>query len=488
MNINDNYNNNYNPSKIDNNKDNNKNNNGPSENFEIINNDEMLNINDKNSNFENSNEIILQNNKNTSKYFKDDDNSENLDINNNNKETKSDLINISNSNYNKENSIKNNIKQSEKDKPKNIEVNNIYNTTNTKTKIITNKKPKVNNAKILYRKKKVNIPNKNVSNDTSKHILKSKNIIDENSYYNSNKKSNLVFNNISAIHNKENNNINLDKSNNNSTLKLGKITIYSPKKIRSKTPIIIKNKNKKILKKKLILNNDNNVNKNNYNIKPIEFNQSLFRITKEENFDFPKVEQKLKSKTPVKTLKKKTQGLPKLKINLLEDEYNKDKINFDISNINKTIALVEQKIKNIEKSDKKYKNIYNINNKYTNNNINIRNITPIDRNKMPKKKNKFRFKKTYDDIDLRGYKDIMPQINREREEKNNINYNPVSFNRGKSNDIQLRKKKTQKTKTQNYGNENNFLFGKQKYYNEQIQKEKDGINNLRVGIRKKIEE
>ena len=238
----------------------------------------------------------------------------------------------------------------------------------------------------------------------------------------------------------------------------------------------------------MIINNQKEKEKEkDYYLKPSEFNKSQLYITKVENIDFPKSDKKYISKTPIKQLRKKTAvgKKPKLIINLMEDEYKKNKMNNDLNNINKTITLVEQKIKSIEKYDKKYKNLYNINNKYTNNNININNITPITKHKKHRKKNKLRSQKTYDEIDMKGYKDIMPQINKEREQKNNVNYNPVFFKRTKSTDIQLRKRKTKKeNKTQKYENIDNYIFGKQKYYNQ----DKENINNMRIGFKKKYEE
>ena len=265
--------------------------------------------------------------------------------------------------------------------------------------------------------------------------------------------------------------------------------IYSPKIIRSKTPI-----NKKIKKKKLIITNNNDNNKEkDYYLKPSEFNKSQLYVTKVENLDFPKSDKKYISKTPIKQLRKKTAFVkkPKLIINLMEDEYEKNKMNNDLNNINKTITLVEQKIKSIEKYDKKYKNLINSNNKYTNNNININNITPIIKPKRHKKKNKLRSQKTYDEIDIKGYKDIMPQINKEREQKNNINYNPIFLNnRTKSSEIQLKKKKAKKeNKIKRYENIDNYIFGKQKYYNDNYNnQDKENINNMRTGMRKKYEE
>ena len=165
-------------------------------------------------------------------------------------------------------------------------------------------------------------------------------------------------------------------------------------------------------------------------------------------------------------------------------------MNKDINNINKTIALVEQKIKSIEKIDKRNKNLYNINNKYTNNNINIKTNTTLANPKRHKKKNKFRTQKTVEKIDFKGYKNIMPQINKEREEKNDYNYNPIYFKRTKSSDIiQLKKKKAKKgNKTQNYENINNYIFGKQQYYNNYNNQGRGNITTMRIGMRKKFDE
>ena len=85
----------------------------------------------------------------------------------------------------------------------------------------------------------------------------------------------------------------------------------------------------------------------------------------------------------------------------------------------------------------------------------------------------------------------MPQINKEREQKNNINYNPIFLNnRTKSSEIQLKKKKAKKEKkTKRYENIDNYIFGKQKYYNDNYNnKNKENINNMRTGMRKKYEE
>ena len=443
------------------------------ENFEIINNEDLLNTSIKNNNNDNSNEIMIRNNKDISRYFKDDEKSENLNIKDFEKNAKKELLDISDTSFSKRDSVSFSINEqninNKSDTKKVMKKNIIYD----KSKNIIYKNP---NAK-LYRRKKLDL-NKNNSNNNSKIILKNKTPITQNE----NNMGNIDFNNISAIQKNEKLN-----SSNNTNSYVNKI--YSPKIIRSKTPI-----NKKIKKKKLIITNNNDNNKEkDYYLKPSEFNKSQLYVTKVENLDFPKSDKKYISKTPIKQLRKKTAFVkkPKLIINLMEDEYQKNKMNNDLNNINKTITLVEQKIKSIEKYDKKYKNLINSNNKYTNNNININNITPIIKPKRHKKKNKLRSQKTYDEIDIKGYKDIMPQINKEREQKNNINYNPIFLNnRTKSSEIQLKKKKAKKeNKNKRYENIDNYIFGKQKYYNDNYNnQDKENINNMRTGMRKKYEE
>ena len=454
------------------------------ENFEIINNEELLNEsgkNNKNINNDNSNDSILRNNKNISKYFKDDEKSENFGGDGLEKNTKNELMDFSNTSCVNENSANLNINE------KNIPKTTNYKKSFKKTIVYNKSKSKgilKKNSNIkLYKRKKLDLTNKtNDSNNNSKDIKTKPFILQDD-----NNEGNIDFNDISAIQKNENLDINTP-SNTNFNLD----RIYSPRKIRAKTQIIKKPRNKIIKRKKLIFNvNDKEKEKDN-NLKPFEFDQSQLYVTRAENLLVPKSDKKYISKTPVKLLNKKKEVNPKheLKINLREEEFQKDKMNNDINDINKTIALVEQKINSIERIDKRYKSIYNINNvnnKYTSNNINIKNISHLEKHKRHKKKNKLRTQKTFEEIDAKGYKEIMPQINREREEKNNINYNPISSNRTKSSDIQLRKKKTKKeNKAQNYENINNYVFGKQQYYNYDNHKEKGNINTMRIGTRKKI--
>ena len=70
---------------------------------------------------------------------------------------------------------------------------------------------------------------------------------------------------------------------------------------------------------------------------------------------------------------------------------------------------------------------------------------------------------------MKGYKDIMPKINKERIEQNNnvVFNNTLVLKRNKSTDISLKRKKVKKIdKTQKYQNINNYIFRKQKYLND----------------------
>ena len=106
------------------------------------------------------------------------------------------------------------------------------------------------------------------------------------------------------------------------------------------------------------------------------------------------------------------------KINLLNDEINKNRINKEINKINKIIKLIEKKIKSIEGKKNKQKN--NVNN----NSINIkirakRNLTPIAKIKKLNKK-KIKSKESFDKNNMKRNKDIeleKEQIEKERLEK-----------------------------------------------------------------------
>ena len=474
-------------SKIENNNDNNKNfnnrnkennnkenisvnNNLPNENFEIINNEDLsnesfkknINNNNNNNNYsdENSSEFILKDKRNISNYGKDDEDKEDSFINEMEKKINKKIINLTNGNYTQENnrydadSFNNNIKKN----------SDIYIKNNNK---IINNITKNINTKLLYKKRIININSKNNSKNNSNFNIKEKSYISKND---NNQKDIIDFNNISAI--KKEDNI---YSSNNTNFNLNEIN--SPKRIRAKTPLIHIPKKKNITKKNIMINNNKNINANKI-LKPTTFNQSELLITKTENFDLTTNNKIYISKTPVKKFIKKTVIIPKskVKINLLNDGYNKNRMNTEINNINKTIALVEKKIKSIERSDKKNKQKFNFNNnkfnnKY-NNNINIktiRNITPLVNSKKHTKKKNIRPPKTFDENYMKGYKDIMPKINRERIDQNNnvVFNNTLVLKKNKSTDILLKRKKIKKIdKTQKYQNINNYIFGKQKYLND----------------------
>ena len=301
--------------------------------------------------------------------------------------------------------------------------------------------------------------------------MKEKSYISKND---NNQKDIIDFNNISEI-NKEDNIF----SSNNSNFDINEI--HSPKRERNKTPLIQIPKKKIITKKNIITNNKNIIN--NEIIRPTVFNQSELLITKTANFDLTTENKKYISKTPVKKITKKTNIKPKYKEknNLIKNGYNPNRIDTEINKINKTIALVEKKIKSIERSNKKSKQKFKLNNnkstnKYNNKSNNkfniktIRNITPLVKaQKLIKKKNN-RPRKTFDENDMKGYKDIMPMINKERIENNNNNIvfnNTLVLKRNKSTDISLKRKKEKKIdKTQKYPHINNYIFGKQKYLND----------------------
>ena len=469
-NNNDNYKNFNNKNKENNNKENiSINNNLPNENFEIINNDDLYNesfkkninniSNNNNNNYsdENSSEFILKDKRNISNYGKDDEDKNDLYINEMEKKIDKKLINLTIGNY----AQKNNRYDSDSFNKNEIRLNSDININNNK-QIINNINKKTNNT-LLYKKRIININSKNNSKNNSNFNIKEKSFISKND---NNQKDIIDFNNISAIKKEDN-----LFSSNNTNFNINEIN--SPKRIRAKTPLIHIPKKKNIIKKNIIINNNKAINANEI-LKPITFNQSELSITKTENFDLIKDSKIYISKTPVKKMVKKAVIIPKskVKINLLNDGYNKNRMNTEINNINKTIALVEKKIKSIERSDKKSKQRFNFNNNKYNNNINIktiRNITPLVNKKKHVKKKNIRPQKTFDENYMKGYKDIMPKINKERIEPNNnvVFNNTLVLKRNKSTDILLKRKKVKKIdKTQKYQNINNYIFGKQKYLND----------------------
>ena len=465
-----------------------KNNIDENEIFEIINNDDI----NKSSHF-NNNEInsgILFNNKqNSDIYNRDDENHFNMNISN----TKKEIINTTKSFNSNDDSINFNI--NEKNSFINEENKKINNTEINNKKSLYTDKNNLNNNQI-YKKKKIISNNSKNSNNNSIFSSNKNNYLYKTDNYQYND-----IHNISAIKKTENNNILNDPQ-------INLREIYNPKKIRAKTPLITKAKKRKrknISKPKLIINDKIN-NNNDIKIKQPEFNKSELFITKTENFDFVKNNKIYISKTPVKKIRIKKDINPQsqTKIDFLSDEYNyNSKVNIDINNINKTIKLVEQQIKSIEKKDKKYRNKYNYDNKNANNTVNIkninniqnylvqnnRNLTPLKNYKKTKKKKKIHTQKTFNDNDMKGYAEIMTQRFKERNKKNSKDYNPYGINRNKSTDIQLRRKKIKKLeKAKNDENNNNFIFGKQKYKNNINDDNNININWQRRGMKKNKEE
>ena len=474
-NINDSYNKSfYKKSKTNINKENiNINMNLPSENFEIINNEDLCNesnVNKNNNNhyYENSSEIIFNNKRKISNYNKDDEEKDEIDINNTEKKIIKNLFNDSKIKSKKE--TLNNIEEQNS-----FEYNDKKNMSNSflKKKNQIHKESNKSIKQIKPYKKKLIDTSKKTNN---KFLLNNNSLINPKDNLKESSNINIDINNISDIKKTENVYI---TTNSNINLK----GIYSPKKIRSKTPIIYKPRNKNIPKKKILLNNNiNNINNINNDIdRTTEFDTNKLSITKTENLDIPKQKKIYISKTPVKHIfKRNTKAVKKSsnkkKNNLLYYEYNKDKMDNEINNINKTIEELEKKIKSIEKSEKKSKTKYNMINKNTNNNNNIRTIkniakiTACIKPKNQKKKKKIHTQKTFDENNMKGYKDRMPLINKKREENYYIDYIDPPFYRNKSTDIQLKKKKEKKIdntdKYAKYEHINNFIFGKQKYYNE----------------------
>ena len=470
VNINDSYNKNfYKKSKTNINKENiNINMNLPSENFEIINNEDLCNESNVNKTinnnhlYENSSEIIFNNKRKTSDYNKDDE--EKDESVNTEKKIIKNLFNDSKIKSKKESS---NIFE-EKNSFEYNENNNMPNSFLKKNNQINKNSNKSIKPIKPYKKKLIDTSKKN----NNKFLINNNSIINPTDNLNENSNINIDINNISDIKKTENLYI---ATNSNINLK----GIYSPKKIRSKTPIIYKPRNKNIPKKKILLNNNIN-NFNNDLGRTTEFDTNKLTITKTENLDIPKQKKIYISKTPVKHIFKTNKVVKKSnnkkKNNLFTYEYNKDKMDNEINNINKTIEELEKKIKSIEKSEKKSKTKYNMTSKNMNNNNNIRTIKNIGKiavsikPKNTKKKKKIHTQKTFDENDIKGYKDRMPLINKKREENNYINYIESPFNRYKSTDIQLKRKKEKKIDNTNkyakYEHINNYIFGKQNYYNE----------------------
>ena len=432
----------------------------PIETFEIINNDDLNNgqiQNNKNSISDNSSNIIIKNKQNTSNYGKDDENSNIFDNQENiNKPIKT-LINISKSKSNDINTSNFN--------EKNItENNNIINNNNNNDKIIFNnirniKIDKNKNKILLYKRKKLdsNLHNKNnnisLNNSNNSHFLS----IDKFNN-NTNNQPNFDIQNISPIRKTENKN---NQNNSNSNFE----DLFNSPKNRTKTPIIYKPRNNNI-KKNIVI-----IKKEKEYIKPTVFNQSQLHIAKTELFDIPKETKIYISKTPSKKTYKKTKIIQKPKIKLDFKDNQKDKMTININEINDTIKQIEQKIKSIEQFDKKNKIEYNIDN-ISNNNINIkpiRNVTPLEKNKRRNNKKNINNRKTFDENDAKGYADRMPLINRKREEKEKnkgLIYTVIPSNKTKSIDIKLRRKNKKIDNREKYPNINNYIFGKQKYNNQ----------------------
>ena len=189
-------------------------------------------------------------------------------------------------------------------------------------------------------------------------------------------------------------------------------------------------------------------------------NANTLSSKKTEKLDLQKEKNAFISKTPSK---KRTKVILKSNTknnnNLFNYEYNKDKIDNEINNINKAIESLEKKIKSIEKTENKNKINYDINNDINNKSIkNIREISSEIEQKKHKKKKAIHINIILAQNDMRKDNDIMP--------KDNTNTIDARLDRNKSNDIKLKRKKKKNNIIQKYEHINNFIFGKPNNYNK----------------------
>ena len=398
--------------KNDNNKNfDNKNNNINKENISI-----NTNLTNKHSEIIN-NEYLCNDSSKNNKNYKDDniikigkksDNKNDLfNMNEIKKKKNKKLINLKNRNYTQENK-RYDLNSFNNDEIKKCSIINININSNNKKVNNINKSSNIN---LINNKTKININYESYSKINSNFIIKEKVNTSKNDI---NQKNVINVTNISTI--KKNDNI---YSSNNSIFNINK-TNY-PKGKRAKTPLIyIKKKNKKIKINKIV----NNKNINKYGIlRPTKLSQSELLITNSEKFDLKKNNRIYISKTPTNKIIKKPMLISKSedKINLLNDEINKNRINKEINKINKIMKLIEKKIKSIEGRNKKNKQKNNVNN----NSINIkirakRNLTPIAKIKKLNKKKNIGSEESFDKNNMKRNKDIeleKEQIEKERLEK-----------------------------------------------------------------------
>ena len=291
-------------------------------------------------------------------------------------------------------------------------------------------------------------------------------------YSYNNKPSNNIINDNSTLYIKNNKNNEISNKNEKNIIPNNKnndedynIDDYYLNSIhKSNSPIIIRERNRRVDNRNISKDKDKNKE---------ELPQNQLNV--KNNFNNKIIPRNYISKTPLKEMQPKT--------------YEKKRI--DIDDIKITIQKVEEQIKTIEKHNLKNKKILNENKNlknYINNNIKTvrnnnkiskmegkkqRNITPLyNRRKNKKNKNNIP-NKTYDEKNIKTYKEIMPIINLYRKKKYDNDYGiNYCLNRAKTPEINLKRKIKKKPKVT-----------KNKYINDIDRL--DLPTNLREGFRSK---
>ena len=445
----------------------------------------IIENNEKNEEKENEKEKIVNKNidtekkqserptkTNNSKYFKDSsDSNEEFILGEN---TKRELLNKSHSEDSEISSIIYNVNENKSENDdeeinlhfkykKKIPIKETKKTINSEqnTKGINN----INNNKINNKNNNNNIQiniNKNNFNSTNK-----------NNIYNNNHKKNINNNNRKNYFNDINPNSKDDNFDINN--------YYSDNLYKKKSPIISRIRNRRVDYRKVMI--DKGVGTD-------ELNQKNIKNIK------PKI---YISKTPEKQIKPINKISKKIIINpndnnnnnnytatIKSQDYSKFKLNYDINDINKTIKKIEEQIKSIEKYDKQVKNTIINDNKIINNIHHIpikqinnykykpeKNLTPVHYKRKINKKDKLMSNKTFDENDIKSYKDIMMEINNERRKKNEkykvTREGKYIYIGAKTPEIKLRKKKVKKK-------------GKKKNINNNLNNFKNEENSLKKGF------
>ena len=312
-----------------------------------------------------------------------------------------------------------------------------------------------NRSNILYKKKSISRSNK-----SGIYVKNNKDQINRNN----NKKSKEYSNNdnkenkINDEYNDENNNIynninNYNEYNNNN--KDYNIDKYYPNDVehKAKTPNISRIRNRRVDYRQVMIN------------KRAKDDESEKKQIYLGNIGNPR--KKIYNKTPDSGIRPKKyilNNISNIKPTTKQQEIKKYKLDIDIAHLNNTIRKVEGQIKTIENYQKtsiirKNKDNDNFNNnnnkrinniKVINNNKNNNKIIPLSYNRIKKRNLNIRENKTFDDNIIKKYKDIMPEINRAKRENQIENENgPQYIFRTKTPDIKLKKKKKATKKKNN---------------------------------------